>query len=78
MAHELNQPLTSVMGYAELLRKTLADDARTLGFVETILRETERMAELVKKIGRLTKYETKRYVGGAQILDLDRSTEESK
>jgi signal transduction histidine kinase len=78
MAHELNQPLTSVMGYAELLRKTAGEDPRSRGYVETILRETERMAELVKKIGRLTKYETKRYVGGAQILDLDRSADDSK
>jgi signal transduction histidine kinase len=78
MAHELNQPLTSVMGYAELLRKTVGEDPRCRGYVETILGETERMAELVKKIGRLTKYETKRYVGGAQILDLDRSVDDSK
>jgi PAS domain S-box-containing protein len=78
MAHELNQPLTSVMGYAELLRKTLADGARGRAYVDTILRETERMAELVKKIGRLGRYETKGYVGGTQILDLDRSTDETK
>jgi PAS domain S-box-containing protein len=78
MAHELNQPLTSVMGYAELLRKTAGEDPRSRGYVETILRETERMAELVKKIGRLSKYETKRYVGGAQILDLDRSADDPK
>ena len=73
MAHELNQPLTSVMGYAELLRKTIGEDARIRGYVETILQETERMAALVKKIGNLSRYETKRYVGGTQILDLDRS-----
>ena len=78
MAHELNQPLTSVMGYAELLRKTLSGEARGRAYVETILRETERMAELVKKIGRLGRYETKGYVGGTQILDLDRSTDETK
>jgi PAS domain S-box-containing protein len=78
MAHEINQPLTSVMGYAELLRRTLPDDSRATGYVDTILRETERMAELVKKIGRLTKYETTRYVGEAQILDLERSTDDSK
>lgn len=78
MAHELNQPLTSVMGYTELLRKTLAADHRGRPYVETILRETERIAELVKKIGRLGRYETKGYVGGTQILDLDRSTDETK
>jgi hypothetical protein len=32
------------------------------------------MAEIVKKIGRITKYETTPYVGSASILDLDRST----
>jgi hypothetical protein len=31
------------------------------------------MAEIVKKIGRITKYETKEYVGSTRMLDLDRS-----
>ena len=31
------------------------------------------MAEIVRKIGKITKYETKSYVGRARILDLDRS-----
>ena len=32
------------------------------------------MAGIVKKIGRITKYETTDYVGSAQMLDLDRAT----
>jgi hypothetical protein len=32
------------------------------------------MAEIVRKIGRITRYETKSYVGKARILDLERST----
>jgi hypothetical protein len=32
------------------------------------------MAEIVRKIGRITRYETKAYVGSTQILDLDKST----
>ena len=35
------------------------------------------MAEIVRKIGRITKYETKSYVGRARILDLDRSAPSS-
>ena len=31
------------------------------------------MAGIVKKIGKITKYETTEYVGDARILDLDRS-----
>ena len=30
------------------------------------------MAAIVRKLGGLTRYETKSYVGGAQIIDLDR------
>jgi PAS domain S-box-containing protein len=72
-AHELNQPLTSVMAYAELLKRRL--EAQTPGYsaAEVIFNEAERMAEIVRKIGKITKYETKSYVGRARILDLDRS-----
>jgi PAS domain S-box-containing protein len=74
-AHELNQPLTSIMGYAELMRKKLSPDDQHYRAVDTILREAERMAEIVRKIGKITRYETKAYVGSTQILDLDKSTE---
>jgi PAS domain S-box-containing protein len=74
-AHELNQPLTSVMGYAQvLLRKLDPADAHTTA-VKTILDEADRMAAIVRKLGGLTRYETKSYVGGAQIIDLDRSAQ---
>jgi PAS domain S-box-containing protein len=73
-AHELNQPLTSVMGYSELLKKKMAPEDVHYRAVDIILREAERMAEIVRKIGRITRYETKAYVGSTQILDLDKST----
>jgi PAS domain S-box-containing protein len=73
-AHELNQPLTSIMGYAELLKKKLADHPEVRG-LGVIFSEAERMAEIVRKIGRITKYETKAYVGSTRIVDLDRSIE---
>ena len=73
-AHELNQPLTSVMGYAELLKKKMQPDDANYRAVDIILREAERMAEIVRKIGKITRYETKAYVGSTQILDLDKST----
>jgi hypothetical protein len=38
--------------------------------------EADRMAEIVRKIGKITKYETKSYVGKQKILDLDRASEE--
>ncbi len=76
-AHELNQPLTSVMAYAELLKRRLEADSPNIGAAEVIYNEAERMAEIVRKIGKITKYETKSYVGRARILDLDKSSRES-
>jgi signal transduction histidine kinase len=76
-AHELNQPLTSVMGYAELLKRRLDRDTPAHSAAHVIVNEAERMAEIVRKIGKITKYETKSYVGTAKILDLDKASEET-
>jgi hypothetical protein len=63
------------MGYAELLLKKLGAESPHARALKVILHETERMAEIVRKIGKITKYETKPYVGSTKIVDLDRSVE---
>ena len=73
-AHELNQPLTSVMGYSELLLRKLPGESATHRAANMIHSEAQRMAEIVRKIGKLTRYETKSYVGDQRILDLDRAS----
>ncbi len=73
-AHELNQPLTAVMGYAELLLKRLPADDPNRKHLTTIYEEAERMAAVVKKIGRITRYESQSYVGGTRIVDLEKSS----
>ncbi len=74
-AHELNQPLTSVLGYAELIRRRSGDAEGVQSSAAIILQEADRMADIVRKIGKITRYETKTYVGAAKILDLDRSSD---
>jgi PAS domain S-box-containing protein len=76
-AHELNQPLTSIMGYAGLIERQSPKDAGHLRAVAVILSEAERMAGIVKRIGKITKYETTDYVGTARMLDLERAAPES-
>jgi len=73
-AHELNQPLTSVMGYADLLVRKLGQDSPGYRASTIIQSQSQRMAEIVRKLGRLTRYETKSYVGEQRILDLDRAS----
>ncbi len=77
-AHELNQPLTSIIGYSELLVRRLEQDSPLHNAAEVIITQAERMAEIVRKIGKITKYETKNYVGGAKIFDLDKATSEAE
>ena len=77
-AHELNQPLTSVMGYAELLRRKLKEGDPAYRPVDIIFREAERMAEIVRKIGKITRFETTTYIGGQQILDLEKATSQEE
>jgi PAS domain S-box-containing protein len=76
-AHELNQPLTGVIGYAELLMKQLKADSPLAGAAETILAESQRMASIVRKIGKITRYETRSYLGDTKILDLDKAAPDS-
>lgn len=76
-AHELNQPLTSVMGYADLLMRKLGTESPAHHAAQVIQDQAQRMAEIVRKIGRLTRYETKSYVGEQRILDLDRASEDA-
>ncbi len=70
-AHELNQPLTSIMGYAEMLKARVPVADKNRKAVEVISRETERMAGIVRKIGQITSYKTQSYVGASQIMDFE-------
>jgi two-component system NtrC family sensor kinase len=49
VAHELNNPLTSIMGYAQLALET-DQDPQTHGDLERILEEAERSARIVKNL----------------------------
>ncbi len=72
-AHELNQPLTALLGYVELLElKGLDENAKLLN---SIAKESNRIANVVKKFGAVTNYRTKAYVAGTQIIDLDLASE---
>ena len=74
-AHELNQPLTSVVGYSELLFRRTRENDRGREELAAILREAERMALIVRKIGRIVRYETAPYLGSRRIVDLDKSSD---
>jgi signal transduction histidine kinase len=70
-AHELNQPLTSVLTSIAMFKRLLKDMPESqFKLLETTEQEIERMAKIIKRLGELTDYSTKSYVGEAKIIDL--------
>jgi PAS domain S-box-containing protein len=74
-AHELNQPLTAVMGSLELLhlREDLPAGVHTR--LDRAYEQLERMAEIVRSLARTSRPRTVGYVGQTRILDLSSDTE---
>jgi len=78
-AHELNQPLTSVMTSIAMMRRLLADKPDVpVKVMTTIEMEAERMASIIRRLSKLTEYSTKSYVGTARIIDLDQVSDETQ
>lgn len=69
--HEMNQPFTVIIGQAQLVMDTLSCDHPAFHRLEAIRQNTEKLAEIVKKLENLKSYRTKAYTGGARILDLE-------
>jgi len=78
-SHEMNQPLGVISGRAQLLRMRLGDSPEGRGKlaedIEEILSATKRIENLIERLHNVTDYVTKPYVGGREILDVEKSTE---
>jgi hypothetical protein len=66
-----------MMAYAELLLRQSEPGSTGAKTAGVLIREAERMAEIVRKIGKITRYETTAYVGHQKIFDLDRAADAS-
>ncbi len=73
-AHRLNQPLTSLLGYVEYLRQQYDEDDEMHRVVSTIHDDASQISQVVRKIGRVTRYRTREYAGGEQIVDLEEAS----
>jgi CheY-like chemotaxis protein len=73
-SHELNQPLTAILGNLQLILAKLPPDDPLTERVNKVLNQVDRMVELVKKIGQITRYRTKKYAENVNIIDIDKSS----
>ena len=75
-AHELNTPVFSALGTAQLVLDDLMEP-QMQDDLKTIIRNLNEVSELTKKMTRITKYESKEYVGDVKIVDIRKAAEDS-
>ena len=74
-AHELNQPLTTLLGNIELLSmKTDAVPEDVAGYLADIVDSGRRISDIVRKIGTIRRYETQPYAGGRGIINFHQNS----
>ena len=70
-AHELRQPMTAIIGYAELLRDKASKHEPIKEELEIVVQQCYKMDEIIKKMLSITKYKTKAYSEDTEIFDLE-------
>ena len=77
-AHELSQPMQSILGWGELLRDRISENDPNFRILQSICQEIEKLGKLTKKISNVTRYVTREYPGSSNIIDLDKASTERK
>jgi len=75
-AHEINQPLTSIFGMVEILKKELKNDTEAQKKLDFILDSANDIKEIIKKMGSIKQYATKPYLKGVDVINFDEAAEE--
>jgi CheY-like chemotaxis protein len=74
VCHEMNQPLQVIASYAQLMMMEVAKGQNIYNHADRIVGQVQRMGEITRKLMHITKYETKTYLAGENIIDIDRAS----
>ena len=74
-AHEINQPLTVLMGKLELLMERMSQESDHREVIKSVYGSAERIADIVKNMSEMRAYVTKPYVEGLDIIDFNASAD---
>lgn len=75
-AHEINQPLTAILGYAEMTQTVIDQGESAYQYQQQIIDATLRINEILKKMQTIRSYQTRPYTQGHNIVDFEQSTHE--
>ena len=72
--HELNQPLQVISGNCELLLKDFPYDNDVKNKLMKMEKNIDKLSSITTKIMNITRYETKNYLDGFKIIDIDKAS----
>jgi len=71
---ELNQPLQALYFQCERLQKAISEDNLLFTQIDWIVKKVDRMSQIVEKLRSIARYQTKDYIEGTRIVDIDRAS----
>jgi CheY-like chemotaxis protein len=74
ICHELNQPLQVIQLYTEAIAPSSLRDKAARDSLEQIRTQTLRMGQITRKIMHITKYESRDYLNGVRIIDIEKAS----
>ncbi len=74
ICHELNQPLQYISGTTEILLMDMKKDDPIFEMIAKVKTQVERMGAITKKLMGITSYQTREYVSGRKIIDIDKAS----
>jgi len=77
VCHELNQPMQAISGYSENLVLNIDKDDPLYPKLTKIMELAKTMGDITGKLMKMTRYETKHYLRGIKIIDIDKSSREN-
>ncbi len=73
VCHELGQPLQAILTSADVLDSNHLKEKDRRELLNIISEQSHALGEICRKLGKITCYAPKKYVGGSKIIDLDKS-----
>ncbi len=77
VCHDLSQPVMALLGYSDLICKAITDGDPLYTKAIKLSEQSKRLKETTHKLMRITRYETRKYLGNT-IVDIDKSSAQNE
>ena len=74
VCHELNQPMQVIVAYCGLLLRDISYDNALYAYIEKIQEQVDRMEQVTQKLMGVKTYQTKEYIEGIKVIDIDKAS----